>query len=137
MLAHGHVCECHRERVVQCMHMGVCVRERESTGQMNARGRLSVCVLAHGSGVTRLSCPETRDAERAVPATWGGKLDFCWTHWGWHGAGPPGAPGIQTAGTPGWGLTPGAPEAAVVLAGLKGCGKGSVRQDLPNLLALC
>ena len=95
VLAHGHVCECQRERVVRYMHMGMCVCmcvcERESMGQLNAHGCLSVCVLAqvpsHGSGATQLWSPETREVEGAMPATRGGKqgllLDSLGMAWGW------------------------------------------------------
>ena len=81
--------------MVRYMHMGMCVCmcvcERESMGQLNAHGCLSVCVLAqvpsHGSGATQLWSPETREVEGAVPATRGGKqgllLDSLGMAWGW------------------------------------------------------
>lgn len=66
---------------------------------------MSACVLtqvpSHGTEVARPWRHDTRDAEPAVPACLGeGSGDCCCTHWGWHGAGLPGAPGTQNAGTP-------------------------------------
>jgi hypothetical protein len=58
-------------------------------------------VPSHGTEVARPWRHDTRDAEPAVPACLGeGSGDCCCTHWGWHGAGLPGAPGTQNAGTP-------------------------------------
>ena len=45
------------------------------------------------------------------------------------------APGTQTAGTPGWELTTGAPEAPAGPAALKGCWKGNVPHHTPSPLA--
>ena len=66
---------------------------------------MSACVLtqvpSRGTEVARPWRHDTRDAEPAVPACLGeGSGDCCCTHWGWHGAGLPGAPGTQNAGTP-------------------------------------
>ena len=52
-----------------------------------------------------------------------------------NGTGPPGAPGTQTTGTPGWELTTGPPEAPAGPAALKGCGKGNVPHHTPSPLA--
>ena len=52
-----------------------------------------------------------------------GSGDCCCTHWGWHGAGLPGAPGTQTAGTPGCRLALDPSEALEELTRLKDWGR--------------
>ena len=63
-----------------------------------------------------------------------GSRDYCWAHCGRHGAGPPGGPGTQTAGTPGCGRALGSLEALDEPARLKGREKGRVALDTRSLL---
>lgn len=75
---------------------GVCVHEERAQVRGMHMGENAVCVCLHrwlhmGVGATRLRSPETRDAERAVPAHLGRKrglllhslgMAWGWTAWG-------------------------------------------------------
>lgn len=105
---------------VRGMHMGICV-----------------CVLAHrwlhmGVGRPGSGSPETRDAERAVPARLGGKGTAVALTGDGMGLDCLGAPGTQTAGTLGWDLHQ-APRSSGSTGWIKGLRKGNVPQDIPPL----